>query len=145
HPRRRFRVEIGRLLRKSLPFLRQLQNLAQVRRPKEEGGGPGPLVHPGDRLPGITRVDQKLLRVALAEQVVDHLGVKLDDGDLPFQWEDLELMVPVGARRHPATLQRGQRLLERSLWLAAGPGKLTAAARAATVTSRSGMRVALRL
>src|SRR5205807_9197711 len=95
HAGRRFGVEVSALLRKSLPFLGHLQNQLQVRRTEKEGAHPNALVDPADRLPRIAGVEQKLLRAAAAEQVVDHLAVQLDDGDLAFQGQDLEPAVPV--------------------------------------------------
>ena len=111
-------MEIGRLLRKSFPFLGQPQNLPQVRPVEKEGGRADALVHPAHRFVGVARVEQKLLRVALAEDVVDHLSVQLDQGHVAFQRQHLVLMVAVSPGGDPAA-ETGQSLLERAFRLAA--------------------------
>jgi hypothetical protein len=66
-------VEIRALLWKSLALLGQLQNLAQVWRRQEEGGRAHSLVDPPHRFRGVARVHEEILRIPLAEDVVDHL------------------------------------------------------------------------
>ena len=60
-------MEIGALLRKSLPFLGQLQNQPEVGRVEEEGGRANPAVHPADRLTRVARVEQELFSVLVSD------------------------------------------------------------------------------
>ena len=68
-------MEIGCLLRKSLPFPGELQNLVQIGRVEEEGRRADAFVHPPDGLRRVPRVEEETLGISLAEDVVDHLLV----------------------------------------------------------------------